>query len=184
MDAQQYERLGLAVRAEDKLNENPNGPSWFNDTSFDAPYVLPAESRERRPGVARGNVVANLAYKSHIYPGTTRDWWIYVPAAYKAGVSTDVNLLVFQDGIAYIGETKQGQSPPDPVVKDGRQVQACVALDNLHDSGDIPLTIAVFINPGSSPADPRQRSVEYLRFRICWIAIHWHSVAFEIRSLS
>ncbi len=43
MDAEQYVRLGLAVRSEDKLGENPNGASWFNDTSFDEPYLLRRE---------------------------------------------------------------------------------------------------------------------------------------------
>lgn len=103
----------------------------------------------------------HLGFESRTFPGTTRDWWVYVPADYEAGVSTDINLLVFQDGAAYIGETQPGQDPPDPTVKDGRQVQACVALDNLHSTNEIPLTIAVFINPGSSPAEPLQRSVEY-----------------------
>ena len=103
----------------------------------------------------------HLGFESRTFPGTTRDWWVYVPADYEAGVSTDINLLVFQDGAAYIGETQPGQDPPDPTVKDGRQVQACVALDNLHSTHEIPLTIAVFINPGSSPTEPLQRSVEY-----------------------
>lgn len=161
MDAQQFERLGLSVRSEDKLNENPNGPSWDNDTSCDAPYSLPPESSERRAGVVRGEIVKHTAFESATFPGTTRDWWIYVPAAYERGVSQDVNLLVFQDGSAYIGETAPGQSPPDPKVKDGRQVQACVALDNLHDSNEVPLTVAVFINPGTSSSDPLQRSFEY-----------------------
>ena len=50
-----------------------------------------------------------LLADSKVFPGTTRDWWVYTPAGYTSGVSTDVNLLVFQDGSAYIGETKPGQ---------------------------------------------------------------------------
>ena len=101
----------------------------------------------------------HAGFSSSTFAGTTRDWWVYVPAQYSA--DKEANLLVFQDGAAYLGETQEGQAPPDPAVKDGRQVQAAVALDNLHHTGEIPLTIAVFIQPGVNPDDSKQRSFEY-----------------------
>ena len=127
MDATTYSALGLDVDAHAKLDENPNGPSWENDTSHDHPCSLPPESAERVEGCPRGVVVEHAGYESLTFAGTTRDWWVYVPAQYSA--DKEANLLVFQDGAAYLGETQEGQAPPDPAVKDGRQVQAAVALD-------------------------------------------------------
>ena len=158
MDATTYSALGLDVDAHAKLDENPNGPSWENDTSHDHPYSLPPESAARVQGCPRGEVVEH-GLESSTFAGTTRDWWVYVPAQYSA--DKEANLLVFQDGAAYLGETQEGQAAPDPAVKDGRQVQAAVALDNLHHTGEIPLTIAVFIQPGVNPDDSKQRSFEY-----------------------
>ena len=125
------------------------------------PYDDPPEMTERDAGAPLGQIVEMdsdlLACK--VYPGVSRSWWVYVPAQYSA--DKEANLLVFQDGAAYLGETQEGQAAPDPAVKDGRQVQAAVALDNLHHTGEIPLTIAVFIQPGVNPDDSKQRSFEY-----------------------
>jgi hypothetical protein len=40
---------------------------------------------------------------SAVYPGTVRDWWIYVPKQYDA--SSPACLMVFQDGAAYSNPT-------------------------------------------------------------------------------
>jgi hypothetical protein len=166
MDAAQYSALGLDVAAEDKLRDNPNGPSWVNDpATHDAPYSLGPESLSRRPGVPRGEVTEHLAWscpsEGGVYPGVSRDWWVYVPAQY-AGRQTNggagAHLLVFQDGAAYLGEVS---GPAGRYGTPGRGVQAAVALDNLLASGDMPVCIAVFANPGVADDNPGQRSYEY-----------------------
>jgi enterochelin esterase-like enzyme len=94
------------------------------------------------PGVPKGKLVAQKAWESKIYPNTTRPWWIFVPAQYKEDQPACV--MVFQDGGGYRSFV--------PTV-----------FDNLIAKGEMPVTAAVFINPGSGRGEDGrgQRSVEY-----------------------
>ncbi len=95
--------------------------------------------------------VAQHTWTSKIFPGTVRDYWIYVPAQYKA--DKPACLMVFQDGGGFVSERGTWHAP--------------VVFDNLIQKGDMPVTIGVFINPGVLPAlskdqQPRfNRSFEY-----------------------
>lgn len=75
--------------------------------------------------------------KQGAYPGEAQmlkyEYWIYVPAQYKPGCAA--TLTVFQDGLHFIGYDDAGLNAP-------------TVLDNLIASGDIPVTIGLFINPG------------------------------------
>jgi enterochelin esterase-like enzyme len=100
--------------------------------------------------VPKGKVTQHTWNDSKIYPGTHREYLVYVPAQYDA--SKPAALLVFQDGLRHA----------DP---EG-QIRATTVLDNLIAKGDIPVTIGVFINPGRRPNQgprekPSHRSVEY-----------------------
>lgn len=103
-----------------------------------------------QPNVPKGRVEQHAFNASRIFPGTERDYWIYVPAQYRA--SHPACLLVVQDG----GQHLHG----------GRWDMATV-LDNLIHQGAMPVTIGVFVNPGQVPARragavPRNhRSFEY-----------------------
>ena len=67
-------------------------------------YVLGPDS-QRQPGVPQGKVT-KLEWTSQIYPGTVRDYWIYVPARYDPAkpawlttlVRTYPNVLVIDVG--------------------------------------------------------------------------------------
>ena len=48
------------------------------------------------PAFRDGVVTQQAPWKSTIFEGTTRDWWVYVPAQYTAG--TPAAVMVFQDG--------------------------------------------------------------------------------------
>lgn len=87
---------------------------------------------------------------SRIYPGTSRTVWVYVPAAYDPAVPA--GLMVFQDGWWYL----------DPA----GEVRAGTVLDNLIHAGDIPVTIGVFVDPGTreGSSQPKNRNVEYDAF--------------------
>ena len=91
-----------------------------------------------RDGVPKGKLTKLMPWKSQIFPGTTRDWWVYVPAQYKEDQPACV--MVFQDGGGYTNFV--------PTV-----------FDNLIAKGEMPVTVAIFINPGGGRG--RQRSVEY-----------------------
>ncbi|MCL1123781.1 hypothetical protein [Shewanella surugensis] len=91
-------------------------------------------------------------FRSQIYSGTIRDYWLYVPAQYEE--NTPANLMVFQDGYYNIDESKP--------------MQAVQVIDRLMVAKKIPTTGCVFINPGiiEKPTKPEhhpdpQRSIEY-----------------------
>src|SRR5580692_6515295 len=113
-------------------------------------YVLGKDS-QRQPGVPQGKVEKFTFTGSKLFPGTTRDYWVYVPAQYTP--AQPACLMVFQDGGGYVS-TNGGWRVP-------------VVFDNLIAQKAMPVTIGVFINPGVVPAAdshslPRyNRSFEY-----------------------
>ncbi len=56
---------------------------------------------EEQAGVPHGAVQKMEPWHSKIYPGTVRDWWIYLPAQVKG--AGELALMVFQDGHDYVG---------------------------------------------------------------------------------
>ncbi len=123
-----------------------------------APYVFAGDEEYklgpdsmRQEGVPRGAVTKD-AWHSKVFPGTVRDYWIYVPAQYDGKKPACV--MVFQDGEAY--------------VKEGGDFRVPAVFDNLIHKGEMPVTIGIFINPGhlgeESPKDHwkgSNRSFEY-----------------------
>jgi enterochelin esterase family protein len=94
-----------------------------------------------QPGVPRGKVTQQKKWRSQVFAGTERDWWIYVPAQYRP--SKPAAVMVFQDG----GNHYVKQIP--------------TIFDNLIHKGEMPVTVGVFINPGVFADGKRNRSVEY-----------------------
>ena len=101
----------------------------------------------RQPGVPRGTVHDYVWSASRVFPGTTRRYWVYVPAQYTG--SEPASLMVFQDGHVYL----------DP---EG-DIRAAIVFDNLIHGGEMPVTIGVFVDPGvlASEQDRKHRNVEY-----------------------
>ena len=101
-------------------------------------------------GVPKGQVT-KYQWSSRIFPGTVRDYWIYVPAQYDA--AKPACLMVFQDGGTYVSSNGQFRVP--------------AVFDNLIQKKEMPLTIGLFLNPGEvPPAEQNQkarsnRSFEY-----------------------
>lgn len=85
---------------------------------------------EERDGVPAGEIRRGMYTDSAIFPGTTRDYAVYVPAQYDG--KKPAALMVFQDGISYL-----------KIVP--------IAFDNLIHAGDMPITIGLFVNPGVVP---------------------------------
>ncbi|NBT12130.1 MAG: hydrolase [Planctomycetia bacterium] len=103
--------------------------------------------------VPKGRVERMPPFESKIFPGTVRDWAIYVPA--QARPDVPAALMVFQDGHGYLKTDGQWRVP--------------VVFDNLIASGKMPPTVAVFVDPGheqakekpQSPWKNSNRSLEY-----------------------
>ena len=102
-------------------------------------YTYPADTK-RQPGVPEGKLIPQAPWKSQIFEGTTRDWWVYVPAQYSPDKPACV--AVIQDG-----QWSRGYWTP--------------VLDNLIAKKEIPVTIAIFLKPGTKSRDLDNRSVEY-----------------------
>src|SRR6266567_370715 len=89
-------------------------------------------------GVPTGEMRGPFVLPSQAYPGTQHTYWVYVPAQYDPAVAAGV--MIFQDGQAF--------KDMDGVVR------APNVLDNLIYRREIPVMIAVFINPGRTPDQP------------------------------
>jgi gluconolactonase len=96
-------------------------------------------------GVPKGEVLKFTFENSKIFPGTWREYWVYVPAQYTPGKPACV--YVNQDGI---------------------QWKAPTVFDNLIHAKQMPITIGVFVTPGRVRAananealDRFNRSFEY-----------------------
>lgn len=103
-----------------------------------------------KDGVPRGVVTAHRFTDSTVYPGTERDYFVYVPAQYDK--TSPAALMVFQDGAKY--------------VQDKGSYRIHHVFDNLIHRGEMPVTIAVCVNPGVVPGGDRaqdrfNRSFEY-----------------------
>lgn len=117
-------------------------------------YTLGADSTNRAPGVLKGRVETFEFNESKVFPGTSRQGWIYIPAQYDE--TKPAALMVFQDGHEYVRENGSQRVP--------------IVLDNLIARGEMPVTIALFLNPGhrgtGAPTangwgDRNNRSFEY-----------------------
>lgn len=69
-------------------------------------YPLGPDS-ERRDGVPQG-VVTKQVWKSEIYPGTIREFYVYVPAQDDPNGTAKAAVMVFQDGHTYV-PTRRGR---------------------------------------------------------------------------
>ena len=108
-------------------------------------YALGPDS-ERHADVPKGTVT-KYTWTSKIFPGTVRDYWVYVPAQYKAGTSACV--MIFQDGGGYVAEDGRWRVP--------------VVFDNLIHKHEMPVTIGIFINPGVLPARAESQQARFNR---------------------
>src|SRR4051812_9220611 len=89
---------------------------------------------ERQAGVPEGTVTKHH-WTSKTFPGTERDYWVYVPKQYDG--SKPAAVMVFQDGGNYVDDKKDFRVP--------------IVFDNLIHKGEMPVTIGIFINPGAVP---------------------------------
>src|SRR5687767_15394760 len=103
-----------------------------------------------QPGVPTGKI-EQFRHKSDIFAGTERDCWTYVPA--QVDKDKPAAVMVFQDGGSYVSETGQHRVP--------------IVFDNLIHKKKMPVTIGIFLQPGTFPPEKEgakrqsNRSFEY-----------------------
>lgn len=92
-------------------------------------YPVDSASVEH-PDVPKGEVMKFTFDQSKIFPGTWREYWVYVPAQYKPD----------KPACVYVNQ-------------DGLQWKAPTVFDNLIYTHEMPVTIGVFVRPGVVQAD-------------------------------
>jgi enterochelin esterase family protein len=113
-------------------------------------YPLGPDSQPQA-GVPQGEVKKFTFESSKLFPGTKRDWWLYIPKQYDA--AKPACAMVFFDG--------------GGMVKPDGQFRVPVVFDNLIAKKEMPVTVGIFISPGTIPAtapgakDRSNRSYEY-----------------------
>ena len=113
-------------------------------------YLLGPDARPRPDG-PHGAVRAGTFTESRIFPGTTREYFVYVPAQYDP--AKPACLVVCFDGAGFFKADGAFRLP--------------VVFDNLIARKEMPVTIAVGVNPGVFSArapgakDRSNRSLEY-----------------------
>jgi len=115
----------------------PGQAALVEAPNTDTHYGLSPDSVPQE-GVPTGEIKGPFTLPSEAYPGTQHTYWVYVPAQYDPAVPA--SLMIYNDGQAFMA--------PDG------DVRAQVVMDNLIFRREIPVMIAVFINPGRRPDQP------------------------------
>jgi len=178
MDYETYHSLGLDTRFEDKprskhdsgmaningglTREQMWGQNFAAEDAARLKYPMPAAAQPRE-GVPPGRYIEHKGWNgSTVYPGTQRDWWVWVPGQYSE--RAPASLVIFNDGGGFLNPAGQ--------------VRATLVLANMIAAGALDVTVAVFLSPGirtghpdcayDDPKDPTratsddpQRSLEY-----------------------
>ncbi len=111
---------------------------------FAADEETPGPDSKPQPDAPKGEVTKYSFNQSKIFPGTVRDYWVYVPKQYDG--SKPAPGMIFQDGIQY---------------------NAPVVFDNLIHKKEIPPLIGIFVMHGrvrassTNALDRFNRSYEY-----------------------
>ncbi len=119
--------LATTAEAQNKPADPPRGPD-----------------SEVQPGTPTGEIIKAEFDKSTVYPGTWREYWVYVPK--QLDRSKPAPVMVFEDGLQY---------------------NAPVVFDNLIHKKQIPPMVGVFVMhgrvkaPSSEALDRMNRSYEY-----------------------
>lgn len=118
-------------------------PEGDGDYEEPPPYV-PGPDSMRHDGIPQGTVTQATFDTSSVFDGSTRQYWVYIPAQYDG--SGPVASMVFQDGGNYVNEAGL--------------FRTTIVLDNLIAAGDLPVMVAVFVDPGTIDGNSN-RSFEY-----------------------
>lgn len=124
----------------------------FSASAIAAVDYVPGPDAEPREGVPRGEVRKMPSFsQSTTFPGSAHEWQLYVPKQYEAAKPACV--MIFFDGSGFAKVDGASRVP--------------VVFDNLIAKKEMPVTIGVFVDPGTFKAtepgakDRSNRSFEY-----------------------
>jgi enterochelin esterase family protein len=107
-----------------------------NNNNNDAFYKLGPDSMPMN-GVPQGHFVGPTIIPTQVFPGNSHTYWVYVPAQYDPAKPTPI--MIFNDGQAF--KNPNGSLRTQNV------------LDNLIWRHEIPVMLAVFIDPAHLPTE-------------------------------
>jgi enterochelin esterase-like enzyme len=119
-------------------------PGTLDDGTFPQPppYDLTPASLMTLGNAPKGTLSGPTIYtQTGTYTGWSQwkfTYWVYVPAQYKPGHAAAI--MIFQDGLKYNGD--QAATPA--------RFNTPTVFDNLIAEGSMPVTIGVFIDPGTN----------------------------------
>jgi gluconolactonase len=117
---------------------------WIAPPAAQTPGPEPGPDSKVQAGVPAGEVVKGEFDQSKVYPGTWREYWVYIPK--QLDRSKPAPVMVFQDGLQY---------------------NAPVVFDNLIHKKAVPPMVGVFVMhgrvkaPAADALDRMNRSFEY-----------------------
>ena len=117
-----------------------DSPTIVPESYKPGPYKHGPDSSPKTD-VPKGKTTQFQFLDSKVFLGTKRHYSVYVPAQYDP--KTPAALMVFQDGHAYQGEKGD--------------YRVSTVFDNLIHAKEMPVTIAVMIDPGFKSALPKER---------------------------
>jgi enterochelin esterase-like enzyme len=134
-------------------------------------YVLGPDS-QAKTDVPEGKIQEFTLADSKVFPGFEHRWSLYTPVQYDG--KKPIALMVFQDGDWYVKRDGAWRVP--------------VVLDNLIARKELPVMVAVFVNPGTSigknadgsPIDSN-RSVEYDTLSLAYATFLLSEILPEVR---
>lgn len=115
---------------------------FISNSSFSQENYPVHKDSQKQDGVPEGEVIGPFTLTSEIFPGTEREYWVYVPKQYEA--AKPACLMIVQDGLGRANDWKL------PTV-----------MDNLIHKNEMPATIGIFVSWGYVPS---QREGVFQRF--------------------
>ena len=130
---------GLVASAQDKTG---NG-----DFTIGPDYDTDPDLKDKGSPKGQAFEFSMTLADSKIFPGTIRDYWVYVPTQYRPG--RPAPFMVFQDGAGFISDSGSWRAP--------------IVFDNLIHKREMPPTIGIFNNSGrvdaGVPVDERVAAI-------------------------
>ena len=127
-------------------------------------YQLGGDSLAQH-GVPTGRVEKRRLETSRIYPGTSHDYWLFVPDQYQD--SKPACVMFFQDGEAYVNQEGSVRAPN--------------VFDNLIHNNEMPTCVGVFVNPASVDELFDHRAKEYTPLTDTYTRFLLEDVVAEVR---
>lgn len=106
---------------------------YLNESKVINTHMYPFTDAFKDKGAPKGTIVSGILSDSKFYPGTSHEYWVYIPEQYNA--ADPANLVVFYDGQFFIKDFELEGEKTSSITR---------VFDNLIAEGKIPVSIVLF----------------------------------------